>query len=141
MYLLFFFFTWLEVCLTWLKKCEKTHQIKRVNSIKCLFEFSVFRWIIRCVFPHFFFPHFTCFALSQETIITVAVLFMYYSNTVYVFKNIKNGSYDTIYIFKNYFVTVFSIFNFSNNLFFLSFRLFCFRLGDNYHCSSTVYVL
>ena len=61
--------------------------------------------------------HFACFALGQGTIITVAVLFMYCSNTVYVFKNIKNGSYDTIYIFKNYFVTVFSVFNFSNNPF------------------------
>ena len=33
------------------------------------------------------------------------------------FKNIKNRSHDTIYIFKNYFVTVFSVFSFSNNKF------------------------
>ena len=39
---------------------------------------------------------------------------MYCNNTVYIFKNIKNGSYDTIYIFKNYFVTIFSVFNFRN---------------------------
>ena len=32
------------------------------------------------------------------------------------FKNIKQGSHGIIYTFKNYFATVFSIFNFRNNL-------------------------
>ena len=48
---------------------------------------------------------------------TVAVLFMYCSNTVYALKNIKNGSHGTFHTFKNYFATVFqfSVFSFSNN--------------------------
>ena len=36
----------------------------------------------------------------------------YCSCTVYVLKNIKNGSHGTIHTFKNYFVTVLSVFSF-----------------------------
>ena len=36
-------------------------------------------------------------------------LFMYCAYTVYIFKNIKNGSHDTIHTFKNYFALVFSV--------------------------------
>ena len=42
----------------------------------------------------------------------MSLLFMHCLCTVYVLKNIKNGSHDTIYIFKNYFATVFSVFSF-----------------------------
>ena len=35
--------------------------------------------------------------------------------TVHTLKNIKNGSHDTIHVFKNYFVTILSVFSFSNN--------------------------
>ena len=41
----------------------------------------------------------------------------HYSRTVYVLKNIKNGSHDTIHAFKNYFATVLSVFSFNNNKF------------------------
>ena len=81
---------------------------------------SVFSTESRAAFFHFFFffpLHFTHFALGQGTINTVAILFIYCSSTVYVFKNIKNGSHDTIHIFKIYFAIVFSVFSFSNNKF------------------------
>ena len=68
-------------------------------------------------FSTFFHPGFRCFALGQGTIITIAILFMYCSSIVNVFKNIKNMSHDIIHTFKNYFVTVFSIFSFNNNKF------------------------
>ena len=42
------------------------------------------------------------------------------SNTVHTLKNIKNGSHDTIHTFKNYFATVFSVFSFSKNKFYLN---------------------
>ena len=48
-------------------------------------------------------------------------LFMHCSSTVHRihihFIQNKNGSHGTIHTFKNYFVTVFSVFNFSNNKF------------------------
>ena len=44
-------------------------------------------------------------------------LFTHCAYTVYVLKNIKNGSHDTIYIFKNYFATVFQFSVFSYNKF------------------------
>ena len=47
----------------------------------------------------------------------VAALFTHCTSTVYVFKNIKNESYDTNHTFKNYFATLFSVFSFSNNKF------------------------
>ena len=40
---------------------------------------------------------------------------MHCNSTIHAFKNIKNGSYSTIHIFKNYFITIFSVFSFSNN--------------------------
>ena len=43
--------------------------------------------------------------------ITIHTLFI----TVHALKNIKNGSHDNIHTFKNYFVTVLSVFSFSNN--------------------------
>ena len=43
-------------------------------------------------------------------------LFIVYS-TVYVLKNIKNEFYGIIHTFKNYFITIFSVFGFSNNKF------------------------
>ena len=36
-------------------------------------------------------------------------LFIYCVYTVYIFKNIKNGSHDAIHTFKNYFALVFSV--------------------------------
>ena len=81
---------------------------------------SVFSTESRAAFFHFFFffpLHFTHFALGQGTINTVAILFIYCSSIVYVFKNIKNGSHDTIHTFKYYFATVFSVFSFNNNKF------------------------
>ena len=47
-------------------------------------------------------------------------LFIYLACTVHAFKNIKNESHGTIHTFKNYFVTVFSVFSFSNNKFNMS---------------------
>ena len=44
-------------------------------------------------------------------------LFIYCSNTVHAFKNIKNRSHSTIHTFKNYFATVFSVFSFNKNKF------------------------
>ena len=43
-------------------------------------------------------------------------LFIVYS-TVYVLKNIKNGFHGIIHTFKNYFITILSVFSFSNNKF------------------------
>ena len=54
---------------------------------------------------------------SAETKITVHTQFITIHSTVYTLKNIKNGSHGTIHIFKNYFVTVISVFSFSNNKF------------------------
>ena len=51
------------------------------------------------------------------TKITIYALFIIVHNTGHALKNIKNGSYDTIHTFKNYFVTVLSVFSFSNNKF------------------------
>ena len=45
------------------------------------------------------------------TKITIHTLFI----TVHALKNIKNRSHGNIHIFKNYFVTVLSVFSFSNN--------------------------
>ena len=53
----------------------------------------------------------------QKTKITIYVLFITVHSTVHALKSIKNESHDTIYTFENYFVTVFSIFSFSNNKF------------------------
>ena len=72
-------------------------------------------------FHFFFFPLTSCVCFrpgnNYHCSSTIAVLIMYCSSTVHVFKNIKNGSHDTIHTFKNYFATVFSVFSFSNNKF------------------------
>ena len=44
-------------------------------------------------------------------------MFITVHSTVLALKNIKNGSYYTIHTFKNYFITVLSVFSFSNNKF------------------------
>ena len=49
--------------------------------------------------------------------ITVHALFITVHSIVHALKNIKNGAHDTIHTFKNYFVTVLSVFSFSNNKF------------------------
>ena len=80
-------------------------------------------WILRPRFSLFFF--FSRFHAFKETDFTVQRQFLlfihcfvtvhYCSSTIYTLKNIKNGSHDTFHTFKNYFVTVFSVFSFSNN--------------------------
>ena len=73
---------------------------------------SVLRFL--CFF-FFLLPAYVDFSAQKLLLCTVAVLFMYCSNTVHALKNIKNGSHDTFHTFKNYFATVFSVFSFSNN--------------------------
>ena len=67
-----------------------------------------------CVFMPFFF-FFPLYVNSKITVQgtknTIHTLFMHYSHIVH-------GSHDTIHTFKNYFVTVFSVFSFSNNKFY-----------------------
>ena len=105
------------------KRASQTH-------MQCGFGFSVSAE--SCVtFSSFFIFIFFCFYAFKEetkftvyeTNVTVHALFWYCLCTVhgthsyFIQKNIKNGSHSTIYTFKNYFVTVFSVFNFSNNKF------------------------
>ena len=75
-------------------------------------------------FLFFFFFFFSCVwtvtshgFTVQEIKITVHALFIIVHSTVHTLKNIKNGSHGTIHTFKNYFVTVLSVFSFSNNKF------------------------
>ena len=70
---------------------------------------------VLCFFFFFFLPAFVDFGGQILLLWTVYALFTYCAYTVYVLKNIKNGSHDIIYTFKYYFATVFSIF--SNNKF------------------------
>ena len=72
-------------------------------------RFSVHRFLL-----FFFLAAFVDFGRQYLLLWTVHILFTYCAYTVYVLKNIKNGSHDTIYIFKNYFATVFqfSVFSF-----------------------------
>ena len=69
------------------------------------------------LFFSLFLPAFVDFGRQYLLLWIVHILFTYCAYTVYVLKNIKNGSYDTIYIFKNYFATVFQFSVFSNNKF------------------------
>ena len=74
---------------------------------------SVLRFL--CFFFFFFFfllPAYVDFGAQKSLFCTVAVLFMYGSNTVHELKNIKNRSHGTFHKFKNYFATVFSVFSF-----------------------------
>ena len=77
------------------------------------FPFCVF--FVFCFFFFFLLPAYVDFGAQKLLFCTVAVLFIYCSNTVHALKNIKNGSHDTFHTFKNYFATVFSVFSFSNN--------------------------
>ena len=61
-------------------------------------HFDRLLWVESSVFSHARFP-----------------FFYHCLYTVYILKNIKSGSHDIIHVFKNYFVTVFSVFSFSNN--------------------------
>ena len=56
---------------------------------------------------------FTHLKIIHTLLSTVHILF----GTIYGLKNIKNGFYNTIHTFKNNFVTVISVFSFSNNKF------------------------
>ena len=47
--------------------------------------------------------------------VTVHILFMGPTITLFRKKNIKNGSHGTIHTFKNYFTIMFLIFNFQQN--------------------------
>ena len=98
---------------------------------KCPFGFSVFCWILRCVFPLFFFFSFVCTRNWRQRLLfmycawTVAENFDFsaiFSTSVgpmnstqnlqiLLFSNffIKNWSHNTIHTFKNYFSTVFSV--------------------------------
>ena len=88
-----------------LSMCLDPHHVYCV----CVFCFFFFSFL----FFSFFFMH---FALGRGQLLLysrmVTVLFTHCSNTVHVFKNIKNRSHDTIHTFKNYFATVFSVFSF-----------------------------
>ena len=75
----------------------------------CVFQFTF------STFFFFFLPAFVDSGRQYLLLWTVYILFTHRAYTVYVLKNIKNGSRDTIYTFKNYFATVFSVF--SNNKF------------------------
>ena len=73
-----------------------------------------------CFFFFFFFkfkPLMLTFRDKIYCLWTVHALFMYWTYTIHVFKNIKKWSHGTIHIFKNYFATVFSVFSFSKNNF------------------------
>ena len=61
------------------------------------------------LFFFFIWPAFVDFGRQYLLLWTVYTLFTHCAYTVYILKNIKNGSHDTIYTFKIYFVTVFSI--------------------------------
>ena len=87
--------------------------------ILCAFGLCVrvFQFTFSTFFFSFFLPAFVDFGGQYLLLWTVHILFTYCAYTVYVLKNIKNGSHDTIYIFKNYFATVFQFSVFSYNKF------------------------
>ena len=114
-----------EESITMAKKKRRKHDVQNARCTKCRCAIQPYVyvpiWIQRfplnlklrfSTFSSFFFPfffplfHAFCFRLGDN---------QHCSSTVHVFKNIKNGSHDTIHTFKNYFVTVFSVFSFSNN--------------------------
>ena len=84
------------------------------------------------VFFFFFCPHMLTLVHKKSIFCTVAILFIYCSNTVHALKNIKNGSHGTIHTFKNYFVTVLLVFSFSNNKFNPNGPLIIFSLYNGY---------
>ena len=73
------------------------------------FAYRVFHVHVFCLFFFFFF----FFRVNSNlTWVHCSYTVYYCLCTVYVLKNIKNGSHNTIYTFKNYFTTVFSVFSF-----------------------------
>ena len=92
----------------------KAFVVKTDQVTKCTFGLRV--RVFQFTFSTFFFwPAFVDFGKQYLLLWTLYILFTHYAYTVYILKNIKNGSHDTIYTFKNYFATVFSVFN--NNKF------------------------
>ena len=92
----------------------KAFVVKTDQVTKCTFGLRV--RVFQFTFSTFFFwPTFVDFRKQYLLLWTLYILFTHYAYTVYILKNIKNGSHDTIYTFKNYFATVFSVFN--NNKF------------------------
>ena len=67
---------------------------------------------VHLLFIFFFFFFFLLRVNSNITWVYCSRTVYHCSCTVYLLKNIKNGSHDTIYTFKNYFVIVFSVFSF-----------------------------
>ena len=84
-------------------------------NIQWPFALSWIQRFLTSMFFFFFFSHvnsnFT-WVHCAETKITIHALFITVHNTVYILKNIKNGSHGTIHTFKNYFATVLSVFSF-----------------------------
>ena len=78
-------------------------------SVRSRFSVHVFYLFF---FFFFFLPAFVDFGKQYLLLWTVYTLFTHCAYTVYVLKNIKNGSHNTIYTFKYYFATVFSVFCF-----------------------------
>ena len=85
-----------------------------MNSTCSVSAFSHFRFL----FSFFLFSLFSALVSGQNycssMFIIVYVLFTYclqHLPSLYLKKNIKNGSHGIIYIFKNYFIIIFSIFN------------------------------
>ena len=92
----------------------KAFVVKTDQVTKCTFGLRV--RVFQFTFSTFFFwSTFVDFRKQYLLLWTLYILFTHYAYTVYILKNIKNGSHDTIYTFKNYFATVFSVFN--NNKF------------------------
>ena len=63
-------------------------------------------------FPRFFFFFIFLCMNSNHTWVHCLRTVYHYLYTVYVLKNIKNGSHSIIHTFKNYFATVLSVFSF-----------------------------
>ena len=88
----------------------KAFVVKTDQVTKCTFGLRV--RVFQFTFSTFFFwSTFVDFRKQYLLLWTLYILFTHYAYTVYILKNIKNGSHDTIYTFKNYFATVFSVFN------------------------------
>ena len=137
-----------------------SHMEKRVFSKATNNHRTITMWVFGlCLFLRFQFNvllFFSFFFFFGSWTVTSHVF------TVHTLKNIKNGSHDTIHVFKNYFVTILSVFSFSNNklnpngpyvsvwiVLILAFSIPCFafffgRVNSNLtwvHCSHIVYAL
>ena len=96
-----------------------SHMEKRVFSKATNNHRTITMWVFGlCLFLRFqfhvllFFFFLGAWTVTSH-VFTIHALFI----TVHALKNIKNGPHDTIHAFKNYFVTVLSVFSFSNNKF------------------------